>query len=92
MVDWANKWGKSFNLTKCKIMHVGKSNPGYKYTMGGVLLEEVEEERDVGVMIHKSKKPALQYNRAANTASTVLRQITQNFHFRDRHARMHRMY
>ena len=82
---WAEKWGMKFNLDKCKIMHVGKNNPGYKYTMGGADLMEVEEEKDVGVLVNKSLKPAAQCKKAANTAMAVLRQLTQNFHFRDRH-------
>jgi ribonuclease P/MRP protein subunit RPP40 len=28
LCDWADKWGMSFNLGKCKIMHVGINNPG----------------------------------------------------------------
>ncbi len=94
LVEWAEKWGMKFNLAKCKIMHVGRNNPGYVYTMGGVALEEVEEERDVGVTVHKSLKPALQCRRAANTASAVLRQIAQNFHFRDRNVfiRLYKQY
>ena len=46
---------------------------------------EVEEEKDVGVLVNKSLKPAAQCKKAANTAMAVLRQLTQNFHFRDRH-------
>ena len=59
LVEWAEKWGIKFNLAKCKIMHVGRNNPGYVYTMGGVALEEVEEEQDVGVTVHKSLKNQL---------------------------------
>ncbi len=35
MCDWADTWGMSFNISKCKIMHVGKNNPCYEYTMMG---------------------------------------------------------
>ena len=48
LVKWSKKWGKSFNTAKCKIMHVGNKNPGYKYYMEGVELAEVDEERDIG--------------------------------------------
>ena len=27
LVDWADKWEMSFNLTKCKVMHVGRPTP-----------------------------------------------------------------
>ena len=35
LCDWADYWGMSFNLAKCKIMHVGAHNPGYEYFMRG---------------------------------------------------------
>ena len=85
LFEWAEKWGMKFNLDKCKIMHIGRNNPGHKYYMGGMELSEVEEERDVGVVIHKTLKPSAQCAKAANTAMAVLRQVCQNFHFRDRH-------
>jgi hypothetical protein len=41
LCDWAEKWGMSFNVQKCKIMHVGKNNPCYEYTMRGTKLGTV---------------------------------------------------
>ena len=85
LFGWSNKWGMKFNIDKCKIMHLGRNNPENIYTMGGKELVSVEEEKDVGVTIHKSLKPGRQCKRAAGTAMGVLRQIHHNFHFRDRH-------
>jgi ribonucleases P/MRP protein subunit RPP40 len=28
---WAEIWGMEFNVSKCKIMHLGRNNPEYKY-------------------------------------------------------------
>jgi hypothetical protein len=82
--EWARKWGMCFNEKKCKIMHVGRNNPEYNYYLNGIQLAEVEEEKDVGVLIHKSLKPSRQCERAANTAMGVLKQITKCFHYRDK--------
>ena len=41
-----------FNASKCHVLHLGRRNNEYSYTMGGVELARVEEEKDVGVMIH----------------------------------------
>jgi Reverse transcriptase (RNA-dependent DNA polymerase) len=30
LCEWAKKWSMSFNIAKCKIMHVGTRNPNYK--------------------------------------------------------------
>ena len=34
--EWAEKWGMTFNIPKCKIMHVGPHNPGYIYDIFNV--------------------------------------------------------
>jgi hypothetical protein len=88
MCDWADTWGMSFNISKCKIMHVGKNNPCYEYTMRGVKLGVTEEERDIGVVITKNLKPSEQCSKAAGRATAVLNQLKRNFHYRDRHTFM----
>ncbi len=85
LCDWADKWGMSFNVSKCKVMHVGRNNPEYEYTMRGQKLETTDEERDIGVMITKNLKPSAQCEKAAGRAMTVLNQLGRNFHYRDRH-------
>jgi hypothetical protein len=47
-------------------------------------LSTVEEEKDIGVLVHNSLKPAKHCEKAANMAGAVLRQIQRNFHYRDR--------
>jgi hypothetical protein len=94
LCDWADKWGMSFNLAKCKVMHVGTHNPGYEYFMRGVRLEETEEERDIGVAVTKNLKPSSQCSKAAGRASSVLGQLRRNFHYRDRYTflRLYKQY
>ena len=85
LVKWAEEWCMEFNVGKCKIMHVGRKNPKHKYYMYGQELKTVEEEKDIGVLVHNSLKPTKQCTKAANMAHAVLRQLERNFHFRDRH-------
>ncbi|CAL4165993.1 unnamed protein product, partial [Meganyctiphanes norvegica] len=33
--EWADNWKMEFNVDKCKMMHLGSSNPKANYTMGG---------------------------------------------------------
>ena len=82
--EWAERWGMSFNLDKCKIMHVGHGNPNYEYTMGGQKLKIVEEEKDVGITVHRSLKSTKHCQKAAGMANAVLTQLSRNFHYRDR--------
>ena len=44
LVSWADCWGMEFNVQKCKVMHVGRTNPGHPYSMSGVQLGTTEEE------------------------------------------------
>ena len=84
LYEWARIWGMSFNVKKCKIMHIGHKNPNYEYFINGEKLMEVEEERDIGVLVHKSLKPTRHCKKAAATAGAVLKTISRNFHYRDR--------
>ena len=89
LMDWTKKWQMEFNASKCKVIHFGKKNPGYSYTMGGyapagVVLEAVEEEKDVGVMISNTLKPSSQCSKAAKKANQVLGQMVRAFHYRDK--------
>ena len=82
---WAEEWGMKFNIPKCKIMHIGHKNPRYDSTMAGEGLTVVEEEKDIGVTVSSSLKPSKHCQKVAATANSVLRQLTKNFHNRDRH-------
>ena len=33
LVDWADTWQLRFNAETCKVIHKGRSNPGYTYNM-----------------------------------------------------------
>jgi hypothetical protein len=84
LCGWAKKWGMCFNEKKCKVMHVGRNNPGFDYYMNGVKLTAVEEEKDVGITVQNNLKPAKHCQRVAATAMGVLKQLAKNFHYRDK--------
>ena len=81
MEEWARRWAMSFNIEKCKVMHVGRMNPCFKYKMGGQELGEVEVEKDLGVWIEKDLKPYRQCKIVAKQANAILGLITRSFHF-----------
>ena len=80
MVDWASKWGMEFNVSKCKIMHIGRTNPRNEYLMNGQRVGTTDEERDIGVIISSNLKTSAQCREAARRANVVLLQI----HYRDK--------
>jgi hypothetical protein len=77
--DWSVTWGMEFNVKKCPVLHIGRSNPGHTYTMGGQRLAVSMSERDVGVTICYMLKPSEQCRKAA--AYGVLSQIHRSFHY-----------
>lgn len=82
--SWSKKWGMPFNVTKCKVMHIGRNNPRLQYKMAGVDLTTTEAERDVGVLVTPAMKWQEQSGKAAATASRVLSQISRAFSYRDK--------
>ena len=71
-----------FNLAKCKVMHLGRSNPKTVYTMNGVALSETDEEKDLGVWVNSALKPSTQCEVAAKSANQMLGLIAKSFHYR----------
>lgn len=72
----------AFNEGKCKVMHFGRGNIRHQYYMNGTKLEEVEEEKDLGVWVQLSMKPSKQCDTAAKKANFVLGMIVRSFHYR----------
>ena len=84
LLEWADLWQMEFNAKKCKIMHFGRRNPQYNYCMGGyapagTILENVADEKDIGVIVSNTLKPSNQCAKAAKKAMSVLGQMTRAF-------------
>ena len=82
LVEWAREWAMAFNVEKCKVMHIGRKNKRFEYTMDGVRLGVVEEEKDLGVWMESTMKPTRQCEAAAKQANAVLGLIAKSFHYR----------
>ena len=68
LLQWADEWQMEFNKEKRHIIHLGRNNKRYQYTMGGVpgvQMAASEFEKDLGVLVHQSLKPSLQCGKAA---------------------------
>ena len=55
LVEWSNTWLLRFNSDKCKVLHLGKNNPEYEYTIAHDGIEKQLNisvcERDLGIMV-----------------------------------------
>jgi hypothetical protein len=72
---WSSKWQMSFNVDKCKVMHLGKRNEKVEYQMDAVKLVETEEEKDLGVVVSKNFKVSRQCAKAAKKGNQMLGMI-----------------
>src|SRR6218665_3105677 len=83
MFRWSQDWQMLFNLEKCSVMHMGKRNQEL-YEMGGKVLKVSEEERDLGVIMHRSAKPSRQCAEASKKANSTLGMIRRTIVTRDK--------
>ena len=81
--QWSEKWQMSFNVDKCKVMHIGKDNNNYQYTMNNRVLQTVTEEKDLGVIFSNDMKTSKQCTAAANKANRMLGLIYRTFTFKN---------
>ena len=51
--EWANKNLMKFNKDKCKVLHLGKHNPGVEHRLGSTRLGSSSVERDLGILVDK---------------------------------------
>jgi len=81
-MNWTRVWHLDFNIEKCKIMRIGHKHQA-DHKLNGVKLEEVEEERDLGITLANSLKPSSRCAKAAAKAMQVLGLIKRNFVIND---------
>src|SRR5664279_5381859 len=66
-----------FNISKCKVMHIGKNNLGYRYKMNNQEMEEIHVEKDLGINITDDLKVSNQCLQAYTKASKILGMINR---------------
>ena len=83
-MEWSNQWKLLFNVDKCKSLHLGCSNKKKVYNMEGYSLQQVCEEKDLGVIIDENFKFHKQTAAAVKKANMVLGMLKKSFILRDR--------
>lgn len=72
--QWQNDWDLTFNTvdSKCKVMHIGKSNPKNTYFLNGQQLPSTTEEKDLGVWTTDSYSWQLNIDNSVNKARSTM--------------------
>ena len=72
--NWATTWHMSFNIDKCGVIHFGKSNPGFKYTMANPAVQElqnVDGGMDLAIVVDSQCKFHLNCKKTVSHANSV---------------------
>lgn len=84
---WSMDWEMEFNVKKCHVMEMGKSEtrPIWIYKMGnGETLKKVHEERDLGVVMRDDNQPESHINRIFRDTYNLVRNIGVAFSYMDK--------
>ena len=60
-------------------MHIGHGNVKATYSMNGIILNEVSDERDLGVIVENNLKCSKQCAKVVNTANRIIGMIKRSF-------------
>ena len=60
------------NVAKCKVLHAGRTNRRKGYMMEGKIIEKVQEEKDLGVVVHRVVNGSRQVAEAVKKANCAL--------------------
>ena len=80
--QWSLEWQMQFNVNKCVVIHMGRTNNQVDYKMGNAILRKSENERDLGVLVSSNGKFSEQCVLAAKKANAVLGMIKRNIKFK----------
>ena len=87
-MEWASRWQMQFNVKKCKVVHFGKENLGFTYSMEEHCLENVDCEKDLDVVMSKDLKVAQQCQESYSKANRMLGLISRTVKYKNQEVLM----
>jgi len=56
--NFTAKWQMEYNVGKCKVMHLGRTNADLDYLMRSQVIHGVDSEKDLGIIVTGDGKVA----------------------------------
>ena len=79
LTEWSKMWQLPFNVGKCKCMLIGKGKSHHSYQLDQNMLENVKEEKDLGVIIDNQLKFHTHTSASVKKANSILGLIKRSF-------------
>ena len=87
LMQWSSTWQLEFNISKCKVMHLGNENHNFSYNMGSspplTQLESTLVEKDLGVYMDNELSFDHHINECVKQANKTLGLIRRTYQHLD---------
>ena len=83
LLRWSKEWLLCFNVSKCKVLHIGSAPYAGDYRLGHVSLELLDNMSDLGILMDSKLKFHMHTDSVVNKAYRVLGLINKSFECKD---------
>jgi hypothetical protein len=80
--QWSSKWGMTFNVTKCAVLHFGTTNKRFVYNLGGQEMPSTYVQKDLGVLVDTNGRFQEQVSAVAKKGNRLVGMVKRRLHSR----------
>ena len=81
LYEWTTEWQLKFNAKKCHVIHFGRKNPHSLYHLNGTLINEVSQEKDLGIVVSDNLTAHKNVLECVKKANKTLGMIKRTFSY-----------